>query len=210
MSMTTEVKGKEGKEEREKIREPTNLEVTAAKPRPQPIRIEDAPSATKYQSLQPINLGEVGYGPIPITNVLDETGYRIGEDDLKIARERTELLKQVVVTATGDRNPLPIGPKSPRRSPKAANYHSPGKAPYSYFGEATGFGMGGLTQSPSAKKLLQMTQGQRTEQPDHERDDKRAEEPFKLVVITDSNPNQSIEAARGRKSPFDSINTVAP
>ena len=49
--------------------------------------------------------------------------------------------------------------KNPKKSPKASDY-SPIKAGRGgVFGEGTGFGMGGLTQSPSAKKLLEMTQG---------------------------------------------------
>ena len=110
---------------------------------------------TRYHTLKGINLGDVGYGPIPITNVLDESGLPIGEDELFIAQEKTEMLKQAVINLTGDRNPLPVF-SSYKKSPKASDHSPRGSG---NFGEAVGFGMGGLTQSPSAKKLLDMTQG---------------------------------------------------
>ena len=82
--------------------------------------------------MQAVNLGEVGEGPIPITGRLDETGYPIGRDDLKVAKERTRQLKQAVASLTGERNPLPVKPRAPTKSPsKTSGEYALSKADYS-------------------------------------------------------------------------------
>ena len=87
-----------------------------------------------------MNLGEVGEGPIPITGRLDETGYPIGRDDLKVAKEKTRQLKQAVVTMTGERNPLPLKARSPAKSPsKNSAEYSPTKL----YGYKSGGRLGG-------------------------------------------------------------------
>ena len=90
-------------------------------------------------SVQPVNLGEIGEGPIPITTLIDASGQAIINDELHQAQERTRLLKQAVATLTGDRNPLPVS-HTPSKSPKATEY-------------------GNLNRSPSGKNI---GQGQKT------------------------------------------------
>ena len=42
-----------------------------------------------YQSLKPVNFGEMGDGPIPITQTIDTAGRNIGDGALEQAQERT-------------------------------------------------------------------------------------------------------------------------
>ena len=46
-------------------------------------------AAPVYQSLRPVNFGEMGDGPIPITQTIDNTGRNIGDGALEQAQERT-------------------------------------------------------------------------------------------------------------------------
>ena len=79
-------------------------------------------------SVQPVNLGEIGEGPIPITTLIDASGQAIINDELHQAQERTRLLKQAVANLTGDRNPLPVFHSSVK-SPKASEYGNLNKSP---------------------------------------------------------------------------------